>query len=40
MIFDFYYEDFLHLSEEEKSIMLDQIEKKVLDSTVEGDTSL
>ena len=40
MMFEFQYEDFLHLFEEEKSIMLDQIEKKMSDPTVEDDTSL
>ena len=40
MMFEFQYEDFLHLFEEKKSIMLDQIEKKMFDSTAEGDTSL
>ena len=39
-MFEFQYEDFLHLFEEKKSIMLDQIEKKMFDSTIEDDTSL
>ena len=39
-MFDFQYEDFLHLFEEKKLIMLDQIEKKMLNSTVENNTSL
>ena len=40
MMFDFQYEDFLHLFEEKKLIMLDQIEKKMLDPTVEDDISV
>ena len=39
-MFEFQYEDFLHLFEEKKSIMLDQIEKKMFDLTIEDDTSL
>ena len=40
MMFEFQYEDFLHFFEKKKSIMLDQIEKKMSDSTAEDDTSL
>ena len=39
-MFEFQYEDFLHFFEEEKSIMFDQIEKKIFDSVVEDDISL
>ena len=40
MMFDFQYEDFLHLFEEEKLVMSNQIEEKMSDSTAEDDTSL
>ena len=40
MMFEFQYEDFLHVFEEEKLIMSNQIEKKIFDFTIEDDTLL
>ena len=39
-MFDFQYENFLHLFEEEKSIISNQIEKKMFDSIAKDNISL